>query len=44
MNKITVKDFRDRKGGQRLAVLTAYDAAMARLLDSAGADALLVGK
>ncbi|MGR0480074.1 MAG: 3-methyl-2-oxobutanoate hydroxymethyltransferase [Candidatus Electronema sp. V4] len=43
MNKITVKDFRDRKGGQRLAVLTAYDAAMARLLDSAGADALLVG-
>ncbi len=43
MSKITVKDFRDRKGGQRLAVLTAYDAAMARLLDSAGADALLVG-
>jgi len=43
MNKITVKDFRERKGGQRLAVLTAYDAAMARLLDSAGADALLVG-
>ncbi len=43
MNKITVKDFRDRKGGQRLAVLTAYDAAMARLLDSAGSDALLVG-
>uniref|UniRef100_UPI004055A7A4 3-methyl-2-oxobutanoate hydroxymethyltransferase n=1 Tax=Candidatus Electronema sp. TaxID=2698783 RepID=UPI004055A7A4 len=43
MKRITVKDFRDRKGGQRLAVLTAYDAAMARLLDSAGADALLVG-
>ena len=43
MNKITVKDFRERKGGQRLAVLTSYDAAMARLLDSAGADALLVG-
>jgi 3-methyl-2-oxobutanoate hydroxymethyltransferase len=43
MNKITVKDFRDRKGGQRLSVLTAYDASMARLLDSAGADALLVG-
>jgi 3-methyl-2-oxobutanoate hydroxymethyltransferase len=44
MNKITVKDFRDRKNsGQRLSVLTAYDASMARLLDSAGADALLVG-
>ncbi|CAK8715983.1 3-methyl-2-oxobutanoate hydroxymethyltransferase [Candidatus Electronema aureum] len=43
MNTITVKDFRERKGGQRLSVLTAYDASMARLLDSAGADALLVG-
>jgi 3-methyl-2-oxobutanoate hydroxymethyltransferase len=44
MKTITVKDFRDRKNsGQRLSVLTAYDASMARLLESAGADALLVG-
>ena len=43
MKKITVKDFRERKGGKKLALLTAYDASTARLLDSAGADALLVG-
>ncbi|WP_417910383.1 3-methyl-2-oxobutanoate hydroxymethyltransferase [Candidatus Electronema sp. PJ] len=44
MKTLTVKDFRDRKStGQRLSVLTAYDASMARLLDNAGADALLVG-
>jgi 3-methyl-2-oxobutanoate hydroxymethyltransferase len=43
MNKITVKDFRERKGGRKLSMLTAYDASMARLVDSAGIDALLVG-
>ena len=43
MKKITVKDVRDRKGGSKLTVLTAYDASMARLLDNAGVDALLVG-
>lgn len=43
MKKTTVKDFRERKGGKKLALLTAYDASTARLLDNAGADALLVG-
>jgi 3-methyl-2-oxobutanoate hydroxymethyltransferase len=43
-SRVTVPEFRDRKGrGERLAVLTAYDATMARLLDRAGVDALLVG-
>jgi 3-methyl-2-oxobutanoate hydroxymethyltransferase len=37
-------DFRDKKKrGEKIAVLTAYDATMARLLDGAGIDALLVG-
>lgn len=41
---ITVPDFLAAKGqGRRLAVLTAYDATMARILDAAGVDAILVG-
>src|SRR5438128_12222034 len=41
---VTVPDFLAAKArGQRLAVLTAYDYTMARLLDAAGVDALLVG-
>jgi 3-methyl-2-oxobutanoate hydroxymethyltransferase len=44
VKKITVKDFCDMKGGERkISMLTAYDASMARLLDTAGVDALLVG-
>lgn len=34
---------RSRKGGKRVAVLTAYDYPTARLLDEAGVDMLLVG-
>jgi len=34
---------RARKGGEAIACLTAYDYPMARLLDEAGADLLLVG-
>lgn len=34
---------RDRKGGTRLAALTAYDYPTARLLDESGVDVLLVG-
>jgi 3-methyl-2-oxobutanoate hydroxymethyltransferase len=43
-NRIRVPDLRDKKSrGERIAVLTAYDATMARLLDRAGVDVLLVG-
>ncbi|MFZ5889740.1 MAG: 3-methyl-2-oxobutanoate hydroxymethyltransferase [Myxococcota bacterium] len=42
--KITVPELRSRKQrGQKIAVLTAYDATLARLLDAGGADVLLVG-
>lgn len=44
IKKITVKDFREMKGGNHaISMLTAYDASMAALLDQAGVDALLVG-
>lgn len=42
--KITASELVRRKnGGDKIAVLTAYDATFARLLDDAGVDALLVG-
>jgi len=42
--KITVKDFREMKGGgHKISMLTAYDVSMAHLLDEAGVDALLIG-
>src|SRR6516165_10734762 len=41
---VTVPDFLSaRSRGQRLTLLTAYDYTMARLLDDAGVDGLLVG-
>src|SRR5260221_13280851 len=44
LRRMTVPEFRAAKGrGTPLAVLTAYDWTMARLLDGAGVDALLVG-
>jgi 3-methyl-2-oxobutanoate hydroxymethyltransferase len=44
MRTVTVPDFQAAKArGQRLTMLTAYDYTMARLLDAAGVDSLLVG-
>ncbi|MBI4263215.1 MAG: 3-methyl-2-oxobutanoate hydroxymethyltransferase [Acidobacteria bacterium] len=41
---IRVPELKDRKRrGEKIVVLTAYDATMARLLDRAGVDVLLVG-
>ena len=43
-SRVTVPEFREKKAlGERIAVLTAYDATMAALLDRGGVDALLVG-
>jgi 3-methyl-2-oxobutanoate hydroxymethyltransferase len=43
-SRVTVPEFaRAKAAGRKLAVLTAYDATTARLLDRAGVDALLVG-
>src|SRR5262249_10827302 len=42
--KVTVCTLRDYKAqGRKIAMLTAYDASFARLLDQAGVDILLVG-
>jgi 3-methyl-2-oxobutanoate hydroxymethyltransferase len=42
--RIRIPDLKARKsGGEKITMLTAYDATMARLLDRAGIDVLLVG-
>ena len=42
--KHTAVSLRARKGiGPKIAIATAYDATMARLLDAGGVDALMVG-
>ena len=41
---VTVRDFADRKRkGEKLVVMTAYDALFGRLVDESGVDAILVG-
>lgn len=42
-DKITASAIRARKGQEKIAVLTAYDATFARIFDAAGVDVLLVG-
>ncbi len=42
-DKITAPAIRLRKGGSKIAVITAYDAPSARIADRAGADIILVG-
>ncbi|GEJ56859.1 3-methyl-2-oxobutanoate hydroxymethyltransferase [Anaeromyxobacter diazotrophicus] len=42
--RLTITDLRKMKvAGEKIAMVTAYDAAMARLVDEGGADAVLVG-
>ena len=42
--RIRVPDLKEKKKrGEKIVVLTAYDATMARLMDRAGIDVLLVG-
>ena len=42
--RLAITDLRRMKvAGEKIAMVTAYDAAMARLVDDAGADAILVG-
>ena len=44
LRKVTVPEIRDRKShGPSIAMVTAYDFTMARLLDEAGVDSVLVG-
>ncbi len=40
---MTVEKIRQAKGGQKIAVLTAYDYPLARLLDECGVEIILVG-
>ncbi|HVU52791.1 MAG TPA: 3-methyl-2-oxobutanoate hydroxymethyltransferase [Polyangia bacterium] len=41
--KVTTASLRARKGGDKIAVVTAYDVVFARLADEAGLDVILVG-
>lgn len=41
--KVTAPELRNRKGGEKIAMVTAYDYTMARLVDESGVDMVLVG-
>jgi len=43
MDKVTAPAIRTAKGGERIRMVTAYDAPSARIADRAGADVILVG-
>ena len=40
---LTIRDIAGRKGGEKLVMVTAYDALFARLVDESGVDMILVG-
>ena len=41
--KVTIPELQSRKGQRKFTMLTAYDAPLARLVDAAGIDVILVG-
>lgn len=43
VKSVTVGEFAAKKGGDKLVVVTAYDALFGKLVDDAGVDAVLVG-
>jgi len=43
LEKVTVPIFRERKGKEKLTMLTAYDYAFASIVDQTGIDSILVG-
>lgn len=43
MDKVTVPWVKERKGSEKMTMLTAYDAVFAGIIDSAGIDMILVG-
>jgi 3-methyl-2-oxobutanoate hydroxymethyltransferase len=43
LRKVTVPELRARKSGPKISMVTAYDYTMARLVDEAGVDVILVG-
>jgi 3-methyl-2-oxobutanoate hydroxymethyltransferase len=43
VDKITVPVFKEKKGREKLTMLTAYDFAYAEIIDKAGIDSILVG-
>ena len=40
---ITIRDIMDKKGRERIVMITAYDATMARIVDAANVDVILIG-
>ncbi len=43
ISKVTIPELQSRKGKSKFTMLTAYDAPMARMVDEAGIDVILVG-
>ena len=43
MSRFTVNSFKEKKGKSKISMLTAYDYSMAKIMDEAGVDTILVG-